>query len=551
METENTYQIFREIISNFAACMDDYLYVYDIQEDLYYIDPKAAERFKLDKNEFRDVTEEHKKFVYPEDFPMLATDLEKMTNGEKDYHNLQYRWISAEGKPIWINCRGRILQDSEERPQFMIGCINEIGAKQKADNVSGLLGETAFQAQLEAFHGNCPKGFLLRIGIDDFRDINEKFGTKYGDFVLRAVAECIENCLELGQKAYRMSGDEFLIFEFMGGTKEKADDLYHKIRSAVDDVIEKNHYEAVYTISGGIVTNRHISQIDYLELTKISQFALSEAKLRGKNQCYIFCSEDYRKFLRKRKLLRALRESVENDFAGFELFFQPIVRADNERLFAAESLLRFKISDDEMISPAEFVPLLEESGLIIPVGKWILRTAFAMCSECQELYPDFKISVNLSYIQILKSPIFDEIMSGIDDVVLQPSSVIVELTESGYLENSPSIQSVWDKLKAQGVNIALDDFGTGYSNLQSIGITMPHIVKIDRSFTMKALQNEYEHMLMVHIIQMVHSIGLQICVEGIEQLEELEKVRKLGADYIQGYYYSMPCPRKVFLEKFF
>ena len=134
--------------------------------------------------------------------------------------------------------------------------------------------------------------------------------------------------------------------------------------------------------------------------------------------------------------------------------------------------------------------------------------------------------------------------------MLQPSSVIVELTESGYLENSPSIRNVWDKLKGQGINIALDDFGTGYSNLQSIGNTMPHIVKIDRSFTLKALSNDYENRMMRYVIQMVHSIGLQICVEGVETQEELARVVEMGADFIQGYYFSKPCSRQEFLGKY-
>ncbi len=550
MKGEEIYEQFKEVIANFASCMDDYLYVYDMKQDRYYISERALGRFHISDNEFHSVNEILKNFVHQEDFPMLSEDLDKMAKGEKEYHNLQYRWLGKKGESIWINCRGKIIRDEMDMPAFMIGCINEIGKRQKADNISGLLGEAAFQKQLEEFQGNCPDGFLLRIGIDDFRDINEKFGSEYGDFVLRSIASCIEECIAPEQNAYRMSGDEFVVFDFHGGSSEKADELYHCIRTAVDRVIEEHHYEAVYTISSGIVMNQHIHHLGYLGLTKISQFALSQAKSQGKNQSYIFRGEDYTSFLRKRRILRALRESVENDFAGFDLFFQPIVHADSERLYAAESLLRFWLSPEEIVSPVEFVPILEESGLIIPVGKWILRTAFSMCQACQKQYPDFKISVNLSYIQILKSPIFEEIMSGIGDEVLRPSSVIVELTESGYLENSPSIQNVWDKLKEKGVNIALDDFGTGYSNLQSIGSTMPNIVKIDRSFTVKALNNDYENRLMRHVIQMVHSIGLQTCVEGVETEEELAKVVEMGADFIQGFYYSRPCSRQEFLGKY-
>ena len=185
---EVTYEQLKEAIANFASCMDDYLYVYDMKQDRYYISEGALHRFKIPDNEFQQVNEMHRLFVHEEDFPMLSEDLDKMAKGEKEEHNLQYRWIGKEGEPIWINCRGKLIWDEMHVPAFMIGCINEIGQKQKADNISGLLGEVAFQKQMEEFQGNCPDGFLLRIGIDDFRDINEKFGSEYGDFILRSIA---------------------------------------------------------------------------------------------------------------------------------------------------------------------------------------------------------------------------------------------------------------------------------------------------------------------------------------------------------------------------
>lgn len=548
-EFEGSFEAIQDAIRQFSPCMNDYLYVFDIPSDTYYISKRAKERFLLPSHKFHDVINAHRQFVHPDDVELLTSDLTKMTSGEKQYHNLHYRWLGKDGQPIWVNCRGQLLS-RDGRPSCIIGCINEIGARQAADNITGLLGEASFRRQLEHFHGNFPEGFLLRIGIDDFKDINEKFGVEYGDFVLRTVAECIAASLQSGEQAYRMLSDEFIIFDSCGRSAGDAEALYIRICAAIEAHIEARSYEAVYTISGGIITQRDIRKPGYSEIMKISQFALSEAKSRGKNQFYTFRDADYEKFLRKRKILRALRESVANDFSGFELYFQPIMYAGTGRLFAAEALLRFRLPGQEAVSPAEFVPILEESGLIIPVGKWILRTALSMCQECQKLCPDFKISINLSYIQILKSTILSEIVNNISTTAVLPDSVIMELTESGHLENTPSIQNVWNQLREFGVNIAIDDFGTGYSNLQNIGSLMPNIVKIDRGFTLKALQNTYEYQLMIHIIEMVHSLGLRVCVEGIETEAELEKISRLNPDYIQGYYYSKPCPRGEFLARF-
>ena len=141
-------------------------------------------------------------------------------------------------------------------------------------------------------------------------------------------------------------------------------------------------------------------------------------------------------------------------------------------------------------------------------------------------------------------------MEALTEHQLTPGSLIVELTESGHLENNTAVHNVWKKLKNAGVQIAIDDFGTGYSNLQNIGDLRPHIVKVDRNFTVKSLRNEYERQLMIHIIHMVHSIGLRLVVEGIETTEELSRIVSLDPDYIQGYYYSKPCPQKEFYQKF-
>ena len=551
MECENAGGIFESIcntIKKFEPCMNDYLYAYNITNDTYYISKRAVERFALSSNLFHRVAETHKKFVYPDDLAMLMEDLDKLVRGEKTSHNIKYRWLGKDGEPIWINCRGQIYEENGEK--FLLGCINEIGEKQLADNVSNLLGEVALKEKVLEGKKNNQKGYILRVGIDDFKDINERFGVEYGDYILRALADCMKKVAAPYQMIYRMVGDEFILMDSSNGTPQQAEEVYDKICWEIEKVIEEDNYKSVYTLSGGIITNDDVKGKTYNEMSKISQFALSQAKAKGKNQVYRFKEEDYQKFLRRRETLRLMRQAVARNFEGFELYFQPIVDSENGSLFAAETLLRFHISETEMLSPAEFIPILEDSGLIIPVGKWILKNALKMCLECQKSFPDFKISVNLSYIQISKSQILEEIIRDVDELNLEPGSVIVELTESGYLENTMIMQNLWEKLKSYGVCIALDDFGTGYSNLQNIGNLTPNIVKLDRSFTLKALKNEYENRLMTHVIQMVHSIGLKICVEGVETKDELSYIKEMEPDYIQGFYYGRPCPRNEFLDKF-
>ncbi len=561
------------IVELFNPCMDDYLYVFDLQKDCYKISKHATERFLLPGDNFDDAAKAHHTFVYSEDQSRLDDEFRRIMSGEIVFHNMHYRWLDRAGKPVWINCRGRVLNDADGKPHFLVGCINEIGQKQKADNVSGLLGESSLSAYVEQFEDGLPDGFFLRIGIDDFRDINGDFGMEYGDYILKSTADCIAENIKPSQRLYRILADEFMVVDFSGGDMEAATELYKNIRKSLDTFIEENGYKSVFTISAGAVDTAKTSGT-YENIMKLSEYALNTAKDQGKNRCYIYMQEDYDVFLRKKQITRQLHHAVNHGFEGFETYYQPIVDTKTRRLVGAEALMRFSmpercedgetkkeavcVGEDghdadekvhwERISPVEFIPLLEETGLIIPAGKWMLHQAISTCSRWQKYIPNFRININLSYVQVMKSRVLTEILTALRLYGLEPSAVGIELTESGYLDTNTHFQKLWDGLKKNGVLVILDDFGTGYSNLHCLGDLRPNYIKIDRSFTLKALNNQYEHDLMTQIITMTHKLDLTICVEGIETEDEFAKISELDPDYIQGFLFGKPQPAEKFYE---
>lgn len=561
------------IVELFNPCMDDYLYVFDLQKDCYKISKHATERFLLPGDNFDDAAKAHHTFVYSEDQSRLDDEFRRIMSGEIVFHNMHYRWLDRVGKPVWINCRGRVLNDADGKPHFLVGCINEIGQKQKADNVSGLLGESSLSAYVEQFEDGLPDGFFLRIGIDDFRDINGDFGMEYGDYILKSTADCIAENIKPSQRLYRILADEFMVVDFSGGDMEAATELYKNIRKSLDTFIEENGYKSVFTISAGAVDTAKTSGT-YENIMKLSEYALNTAKDQGKNRCYIYMQEDYDVFLRKKQITRQLHHAVNHGFEGFETYYQPIVDTKTRRLVGAEALMRFSmpercedgetkkeavcVGEDghdadekvhwERISPVEFIPLLEETGLIIRAGKWMLHQAISTCSRWQKYIPNFRININLSYVQVMKSRVLTEILTALRLYGLEPSAVGIELTESGYLDTNTHFQKLWDGLKKNGVLVILDDFGTGYSNLHCLGDLRPNYIKIDRSFTLKALNNQYEHDLMTQIITMTHKLDLTICVEGIETEDEFAKISELDPDYIQGFLFGKPQPAEEFYE---
>lgn len=541
-----------EIIQLFQPYMDDYLYIMDLKEDYYRISKHAVERFMLPSDAFYDAVEMHQHFVYEQDRPLIKAELEEMVNGTKNYHNLHYRWLDKKGHPIWINCRGGIINDENGKPHYLIGCINETGKKQRADNNSGLLSDVELSNYVMSCIDNVSFGFIMHIGIDDFGLINGSMGMEYGEYIIKNVADCVSKCLTKGQQLFHIVADEYMVVDFENHTSEDAVIMYNNIREKILEFIDSENYKVVFTVSVGII-DAVILADGYEEFLKLSDFTLRKAKSYGRNNYYIFNREDYDIFLRKRTVMKELHHAVENDFEGFETFYQPIVDCETGNLIGAEALMRFSMESEGekvSVSPIEFIPLLEETGLIVPTGRWILNQAAAMCSEIQKYIKGFKINVNISYIQLIKSDILKDILSVIERYGLAPECMGIELTESGYIDENTHFRELRNGLKENGIQFIIDDFGTGYSNLHCLSELSPAYIKIDRMFTNKAMCNVYDHELMVKIIEMAHTLNLQICIEGVEKTEVLEDIRNIKADYIQGYLFGKPCSKTDFYNNY-
>jgi len=546
---DRTAEILFEIITE---CMDDYLYIFDLQNNTFEISQSAVKRFNISSNVLTDATNEVMKVVYEEDRRMLTKHLADVCAGKEKVHNLHYRWIDKEGMLVWINCRGIVIEDTEGNAEYLIGCLNETGNKRRADNVTGLLGGPEFLAYLQSQREPITKGFFMHIGIDDFGVINGSQGADYGNYILKSVADCMKECLSDKQRIYHLVADQYVIVDLEASLQEEAAKLKSKITDRLHDFIVSEHYEAVFSISVGVVDATTFCE-GVEECRKKFEFVLKQAKSMGKNGFYIFAQDDYEAFLRKGRIVAALRNAIVNNYNGFEVNYQPIVDCQSEQIIGAEALMRFSMMSDEgreVISPVEFIPLLEESGLMIPAGRYILNEAAEMCSEMQQYIQDFRMNINVSYVQILQGNVERDIMDAIQKYALKPECICVEMTESGYMDMTPSFCKFRKTLDKNRISFVIDDFGTGYSNLHCIRDMNPSYVKMDRDFTAKAMNSARDYELYKNIIPMVHGINVRICAEGIEEKEWCLKMKELKVDYLQGYFFCRPCGKERFLQQY-
>ncbi|MDD6811563.1 MAG: GGDEF and EAL domain-containing protein [Lachnospiraceae bacterium] len=541
-----------EVLEIIQKASDSYFYVLDLSYDIMMVSQSAVRRFAFPSVHVENCSAVLKEIVHPDDYDELSKDIERCASGKQTLHNMEYRWCSRDKQVVWIECRGTVVI-SDDNHYLLVGRVREIGKKAKADNVTGLRKEVRFREDIDRILTKNPQAikYCMRIGIDNFKEINEKDGLDAGDNILHELADCIIETVHSGVDIYRLVADEFMIVDACPESTDKAADIYQCIKRKVAEMVRKKEYTGFYTVSAGVLEQEEEfvgkKSEDILRLT---EFALNEAKRNGRNQMALFDRNAYNEYLKRLSIRKAIRLDIANDFHGFQVFYQPIVDANTYKLIGAEALLRWKDEKYGNVSPAVFIPIMEESGLIIPVGRYVLWEAARTCKKWQKTIPDFHVNVNLSYVQIRKSDLMHDVDRCIKEVGIEPNSLVLELTESGYIETDSRIMDLFQELKEKNISLAIDDFGTGYSNMRYLEDISAKTVKIDRSFVLQALENEYDYTVIRYIIDMVHSIGSSVCMEGIEYEHELEKMKRANPDMIQGYLFGKPCSAEEFEEKY-
>ena len=302
------------MIDLIAPCMDDYLYIIDLKNDTLRISQSAVERFMLPDKFMNDATKHLRTLVYEKDLKLLENHKRKIYDGNEKRYNVLCRLISGKNSPVWISCRGVVINDNEGKPHYIIGCMNETGTRQRADNISGLLGEKEMASYLYSQPKEKLSGYFIQIGINDFGIINNVHGQIYGNYILKRVAECIAECLSSGQKIYHLVTDQYMLVDMLSKSQDEVVQLFKRIGEKIDEFIVDENYKSIFSVSAG-VTDISILAEGAIECRKKSDFSLKCAKKRGGGSLYFFEEEDYKASLRKNTILSALRSATVNEAA--------------------------------------------------------------------------------------------------------------------------------------------------------------------------------------------------------------------------------------------
>ncbi|HUS12967.1 MAG TPA: EAL domain-containing protein, partial [Pyrinomonadaceae bacterium] len=385
---------------------------------------------------------------------------------------------------------------------------------------------------------------ILFVDLDRFKTVNDSLGHFVGDELLKAVAARLESLVRKEDTVSRLGGDEFVILLREIFSAENAAAVAGKILAGLNQVFRIHTHELIVTPSIG-VSLFPIHGRTAQALLNSADAAMYSAKKQGRNNVQVFSSDMKTAFPERLKLETDLRRALER--REFELHYQPMVDVKSGRILGMEALLRWNHPQKGLVPPAEFIPLAEETGLIVPIGRWVIEEACRQSKAWQNKgLGKLRVSVNISAVQFKQKDLLDTVAGALSQSGLAPQYLEVEITESTVMQNASEAALTLEQLSRSGVLISIDDFGTGYSSLSYLKSFPINTLKIDRTFIREISEDRQDVAIVRAIIGLAHNLRLKVVAEGVETQQQLDLLRYLETDEYQGYYCSRPLPAAEF-----
>ncbi|WP_293931316.1 EAL domain-containing protein [Iodobacter sp.] len=499
--------------------------------------------------------------VHPADKKLATTQFQQYLSGESSQFITEYRRKTASGEYRWFQSRGKfVLFDPNGKPTRLIGTMTDITERKEAqeriielanfDSVTGLANRNLLRDELRLALASAQRDqknlAVFFLDLDRFKTINDSLGHAAGDSVLAQVAERFKKLIGPGDILARLGGDEFVIV---------LTNISHALMaSSVAEAVLASFTHAFELEAGSFSTSSSIGISIYPEdgttadiLIRNADVAMYQAKAQGRNNFQYFTPEMNARASERLELETSMRTGLLNN--EFILYYQPQVSLEDGHIIGAEALIRWNHPKHGLIQPSKFIPIAEESRLIIPIGNWVLQTACQQAAAWQKAgLPAINMAVNLSPHQLHQANFLELVKNALNDAKLDAAYLELEVTESVIMQELELVMNTLRGIKAIGVRLSLDDFGTGYSNLSYLKRFAFSKLKIDQSFVQDACQNSNDAAIVLAIIGLGQTLGMEVLAEGVETREQLAFLKQTPIASIQGYLFSRPIAANEFEE---
>ncbi|MBD1910500.1 MULTISPECIES: EAL domain-containing protein [unclassified Leptolyngbya] len=508
--------------------------------------------------------------VHPDDLAPLQASIQDYLEGRRSEFENEHRLRHRDGSYRWMLCRGVVVRDRHGNPYRMAGSQLDITARKAVeeqlwrsayyDDLTGLPNRAFFLDRLKRAIVAAEKNALyvyavLLMDVDRFQVVNNSLGNDIGDQLLVAIARRLKGFFNLESVIARRSGDEFIVLlenvEHPGDATRTAE----QIQQILSLPFHLDEHEVYITVSIGIAisSTRHKNPEHLLQ---DADTAMYRAKAKGKARCQVFDPDMHSRMLARLKLENDLRRAISHEHRWVEdleeegnqhqelmLYYQPIVNLATSRILGFESLARWHHPTMGFLPPSRFITMAEETGLIIPLGWWILRQSCRQMQVWKNQYPDLPpltISVNLASRQFSLPNLTHEIQSILEETGLPPSCLKLEITEGTIMDTGQGVINVLNQLRSLGIQLSIDDFGTGYSSLSYLSRFPINTLKIDRSFVSKMDLGQDSAEIVRTIVTLAHNLGMDVTAEGVETEEQRRYLLEMACESGQGYYFAKP-----------
>lgn len=533
--------IFPELVKQMASlAKKSYYSITNLKSGITWWSESTLEYFGLEQNYTAIGKEKTKRELHPDDVETFKYCFGRRVEGNDLDKSWEYR-VKDGDKYNRFNAMSRMISDNEGKPLLLITRFVNYGLSDEVDTVTGLRTEAVLTRQLNKYISEGRRGVLLKVNLDQFSHISVMYGAAFGDKVLNCVAQLLINILHDNSNIYKLSGVKFVLA--LGDIpRKKLREIYEKIEDAMENNVEVEGKKIPLRISAGAVYIEPYMTDSNAVRSRLT-YAVNHSRYEHHGELVIFNDEMGGKDNQHQfELIALIHQCATSDFDGFKLFYQPIADTKNGTIRGMEALIRWEKEPYGIISPGIFMEWLEEDPCIFDLGNWILRTALNDIKKVRDELPGCFVNVNVSAAQLERRELRQSVMNILSETGARPEELCLELTERCRDLDVDFLKGEVDFFHSKGIKIALDDFGTGNSSL-SLALELPFDeLKVDMSFIRDIKDKPQNQAMVQSIIDYAKRTKTETCIEGIENREVDDYIKKFGATWHQGYYYSKPVP---------